>query len=65
MSLLPTRALNAARKTPTGVPRVRLPQLQSGRYDPERKGLSPFSTFQRLVADTVDKYSNASDRERL
>jgi len=50
----------------TGVPRIGLPpaSIRPPRR-PKRKGLSPLSTIQRLVAHTADKYSNAVDRERL
>ena len=50
----------------TSVPQIKLPPASIRPLRrPKRKGLSPLSTIQRLVAHTAHKYSNAVGRERL
>src|SRR5215813_15621298 len=47
----------------TSVPQIKLPPASIRPLRrPKRKGLSPLSTIQRLVAHTAGKYSNANYR---
>jgi hypothetical protein len=59
-------ALSGLLPTLTSVPQIRLPPASTRPpRRPERKGLSPLSTIQRLVAHTADKYSSTNGWERL